>query len=42
MVLRDLAEKAKVSLQEQQRIEAGDTLNFDQFLAAYLGRKIYD
>jgi glutamate--cysteine ligase len=41
-VLKDLAEKAKVSLKEQQRIEAGDTLNFDQFLAVYLGRKIYD
>ncbi len=35
-VLKDLAEKAKASLKEQQQIEAGDTLNFDQFLEEYL------
>lgn len=35
-VLEDLARRAKVSLEEQQQIEASDTLSFDQFLAAYL------
>jgi glutamate--cysteine ligase len=35
-VLKDLAQRAKASLEEQQKIEAGDTLDFDQFLAKYL------
>ena len=32
----DLAQKAEVSLQKQQQLEAADKLTFDQFLAAYL------
>lgn len=35
-ILQDLAEIAEESLRQQQQIEAGDTINFDQFLAAYL------
>ncbi len=35
-VLKDLARKAKESLKEQQQLEAGDKLNFDQFLKEYL------
>lgn len=34
--LKDLAQKAKVSLTEQQQLEASDTMNFDQFLSTYL------
>jgi glutamate--cysteine ligase len=32
----DLAQKAGVSLQKQQQLEAADKLTFDQFLAEYL------
>lgn len=35
-ILQDLAVTAEESLRKQQQLEAGDTLNFDQFLAAYL------
>jgi len=35
-VSNDLAAKARASLQEQQELEAGDSLNFDQFLQEYL------
>ncbi len=35
-ILQDLAGRAEESLSKQQQLEAGDTLNFDQFLAAYL------
>jgi len=35
-VLKDLAQRAKVSLKEQLQIEASDTLNFDEFLEEYL------
>lgn len=35
-VLEDLAQRATISLKEQQQIEASDTLTFDQFLATYL------
>ncbi len=35
-VLEDLAGAAEESLRKQQQLEAGDTVNFDQFLAAYL------
>ncbi len=38
LVLENLAKRAKESLQEQQQLEAADTLNFDQFLAEYLAR----
>lgn len=34
--MKDLAQRAKASLVEQQQIEACDTLDFDQFLAKYL------
>ncbi len=34
-ILEDLAQRAKVSLTEQQQLEASETLDFDQFLAAY-------
>ena len=35
-ILQDLAGTAEESLRKQQQLEAGDTINFDQFLAAYL------
>lgn len=35
-VLKDLAQRAKASLVEQQQLEAADILDFDQFLAEYL------
>jgi len=35
-VLQDLAGAAEESVRKQQLLEAGDTVNFDQFLAAYL------
>ncbi len=37
-ILKELARKAKVSLKEQLQIEAGDTLDFDEFLEEYLKR----
>ena len=37
--MQDFARKARESLKEQQQREAGDTLAFDQFLAAYLANK---
>ncbi len=37
-VLEKLERRAKESLQEQQHLEAADTLDFDQFLAQYLAR----
>ncbi len=35
-VMHDLAGRAEESVREQQQLEAGDTLTFDEFLAAYL------
>lgn len=35
-ILQDLAGTAEESLRKQQQLEAGDAINFDQFLAAYL------
>lgn len=35
-ILQDLAGKAEDSRRKQQQLEVGDTINFDQFLAAYL------
>ena len=35
-VLQDLAGAAEESRRQQQQLEAGDGINFDQFLAAYL------
>jgi len=35
-ILQDLAGTAEESRRKQLQLEAGDTLNFDQFLAAYL------
>jgi glutamate--cysteine ligase len=35
-ILRDLSGKAEESLRQQQQLEAGDTINFEQFLAEYL------
>jgi glutamate--cysteine ligase len=38
-VMKDLSLRAQLSLKEQQKIEAGDTSNFDEFLKAYLAAK---
>lgn len=35
-VLKDLAQKASLSLKEQRQLEASDTLDFDEFLEEYL------
>ena len=35
-VLKDLAQRASLSLKEQRQLEASDTLNFDKFLEEYL------